>query len=214
MNFLPIDLEKYVEDHSQSEPVLLQQLSHETWQKIIQPRMLSGHIQGRFLSILSKLIRPIRILEIGTYTGYSALCLAEGLPENGTLLTIDINDELQWIQDKYFGLSPMGKKIHRQFGDAMKIIPTLDMNFDLVFIDADKENYLNYYEMLVSKLPPGACILIDNVLWSGKVLTEPAPNDIETKVIKELNQKITNDDRVENVLLPLRDGVMVLRVKH
>jgi caffeoyl-CoA O-methyltransferase len=211
MDFLPEEIEAYVEAHTQSEPELLAQLNNETWQKIVAPRMLSGHLQGRVLSMLSKMIRPKRILEIGTYTGYSALCLAEGLAEDGLLITIDINDELQWIQDKYFLLSPVGKKIERHFGDALELIPQLKEEFDIVFIDADKENYIRYYELLIERMKSGSYIFIDNVLWSGKVTEPTAPNDIETKVMKELNELVTNDERVENVLFPVRDGLMVLR---
>ena len=211
MDFLPEEIEAYVEAHTQSESDLLAQLNNETWQKIVAPRMLSGHLQGRVLSMLSKMIRPKCILEIGTYTGYSALCLAEGLADDGLLVTIDINDELQWIQDKYFLLSPVGKKIERHFGDALELIPQLKEEFDIVFIDADKENYIRYYDLLIERMKSGSYIFIDNVLWSGKVTEPTAPNDIETKVMKELNERVTNDERVENVLFPVRDGLMVLR---
>ena len=212
MNFLPEQIERYVEAHTGSEPELLQQLTRETWQKVINPRMLSGHLQGRVLKMFVQMMRPKNILEIGTYTGYSALCMAEGLADDGRLITIDINDELQWIQDKYFSLSPHGQKIERHFGDARELIPSFSGDFDLVFMDADKENYLHYYELLLSRLKPGAVILIDNVLWSGKVLHEPHPNDKETRVMKELNKLVTEDTRVENVLLPIRDGLMAVRV--
>ncbi len=210
MNFLPEDIERYVELHTTEEPELLQQLARETWQKVINPRMLSGHLQGRVLKMIVQMMRAKTILEIGTYTGYSALCIAEGLPENGRLITIDINDELQWIQDKYFTRSPHGHKIERHFGDARELIPLLTLDFDLVFMDADKENYLHYYDLLMVRLKPGAVILIDNVLWSGKVLHEPHPNDKETQVMKELNRRVTEDPRVDNVLLPLRDGLMAI----
>jgi len=212
MNFLPEEIERYAESHTRQEPELLQQLSRETWQKVINPRMLSGHLQGRVLKMLVQMMRAKTILEIGTYTGYSALCMAEGLPEDGRLITIDINDELQWIQDKYFTLSPHGRKIERHFGDARELIPMLPLDFDLVFMDADKENYLHYYELLLTRLRPGAVILIDNVLWSGKVLHEPHPNDKETQVMKALNKRVTEDPRVENVLLPVRDGLMAVRI--
>jgi predicted O-methyltransferase YrrM len=162
--------------------------------------------------MLVQMMRAKTILEIGTYTGYSALCMAEGLPEDGRLITLDINDELQWIQDKYFTQSPHGHKIERHFGDAREMIPLLPLDFDLVFMDADKENYLHYYDLLMTRLKPGAVILIDNVLWSGKVLHEPHPNDKETQVMKELNRRITEDPRVENVLLPVRDGLMAVRI--
>jgi caffeoyl-CoA O-methyltransferase len=214
MNFLPEQIERYVEDHTQAEPELLQQLARETWQKVINPRMLSGHLQGRVLKMLVQMMRAKTILEIGTYTGYSALCMAEGLPEDGRLITLDINDELQWIQDKFFTKSPHGHKIERHFGDARELIPLLPLDFDLVFMDADKENYLHYYDLLMTRLKPGAVILIDNVLWSGKVLHEPHPNDKETQVMKELNRRITEDPRVENVLLPVRDGLMAVMITN
>jgi predicted O-methyltransferase YrrM len=212
MNFLPEEIERYVENHTQAEPVLLQQLARETWQKVINPRMLSGHLQGRVLKMLVQMMHAKTILEIGTYTGYSALCMAEGLPSDGRLITIEVNDELQWIQDKYFSISPDGHKIERRFGPALELIRSLTLDFDLVFMDADKENYLHYYDLLMTRLKPGAVILIDNVLWSGKVLHEPHPNDIETQVMKELNRRITEDPRVENVLLPVRDGLMAVRI--
>ncbi|MDZ4823351.1 MAG: class I SAM-dependent methyltransferase [Flavobacteriales bacterium] len=213
MNFLPEEIEAYANAHTEKEPELLQHLSTETWQKVLMPRMLSGHLQGRMLSMISNMIGPKRILEIGTYTGYSALCLAEGLTNDGKLITIDINDELQWIQDKYFSQSNHGKKIERHFGNAKDIIPNLKEDFDLVFMDADKENYVNYYNMMMPHLKRGAVILVDNVLWSGKVLNEPDPSDIETIALRELNEKVQRDDRVQNVLLPIRDGLMMLRVK-
>lgn len=213
MNFLPEEIEKYADTHTGHEPELLYQLHRETWQKIVNPRMLSGHIQGRMLSMFSKMIKPKRILEIGTYTGYSALCLAEGLAENGELITIDINDELIPIQKKYFSLSPVGHKIKTMCGDAEQILPTLDCNFDLVFMDADKSKYLIYYEYLMTHLPSGAVILIDNVLWSGKVLSIASPDDADTLVLQKLNDIVTHDERVDNVLLPVRDGLMVVRKK-
>ena len=213
MNFISPELSQYIDDHSEREPELLKKLSRETWQKVVQPRMLSGHVQGRFLSLISHLMAPKRILEIGTYTGYSALCLCEGLAAGGELVTIDINDELQWIQDKYFQASDHHGKIKRIFGNALEVLPSLDLAFDLVFIDADKENYIRYYELLIEALPPGACILVDNVLWSGKVMEPILPGDEETRVIGELNDLVTSDSRVHNVLLPLRDGVMMIRKK-
>lgn len=211
MNFLPEKIETYVEQHTEEEPELLKQLTRETWQKVNNPRMLSGHVQGRFLSMISHLIRPKRVLEIGTYTGYSALCLAEGLAANGEIVTIDINDELRWIQDKYFTLSSSGKSIVRHFGDALELIPAMETNYDLVFIDADKENYLNYYNLLIERLPAGAVILIDNMLWSGKVVAKAEIHDEETKILQQLSAFIQSDDRVQNVLLPLRDGLMMVR---
>jgi caffeoyl-CoA O-methyltransferase len=213
MNFLPEAIENYAQDHSQPEPDVLKALTHETWQKVLMPRMLSGHLQGRFLSMVSHLMSPSTILEIGTYTGYSAICLAEGLAAGGKLITIDINDELNWIRDKYVGLAGMAHCIESISGNALEIIPDLPGPFDLVFIDADKENYLNYFNLVLPKMKTGGLILADNVLWSGKVLNEPAPSDIETRVLKEFNEAVVSDQRVQPVLLPLRDGLMCLRVR-
>ncbi len=212
MHFFSQELEDYIERHSQNEPKLLAALNKETYQKILLPRMLSGHFQGRVLSMLSKLIRPKSILEIGTYTGYSALCLCEGMQENGILHTIDIKEELVDFQRKYFDKSPWGKQIVQHLGEAVDIIPTLDITFDLVFIDADKENYLNYFELIVPKMNKGGIILSDNVLWSGKVLEPLQPNDISTKILLEYNQVLKNDSRVETVLLPIRDGLTLSRI--
>ena len=212
MHFISQELEDYIEQHSEKEPLLLAALNKETYQKILLPRMLSGHFQGRVLSMLAKLIRPIHILEIGTYTGYSALCLCEGMQENGTLHTIDIKEELVDFQRKHFDKSPWGAQIFQYLGEAVDIIPTLDLKFDLVFIDADKENYLNYFELIVPKMNKGGIILSDNVLWSGKVLEPLNPKDLSTKVLLEYNQLLANDSRVETVLLPIRDGLTVSRV--
>ena len=212
MHFISQDLEDYIEQHSQKEPALLAALNKETYQKILLPRMLSGHFQGRVLSMLSKLIRPVNILEIGTYTGYSALCLCEGMQENGSLHTIDIKEELVDFQRKHFDKSPWGNQIFQHLGEAIHIIPSLDLKFDLVFIDADKENYLNYFELILPKMNKGGIILSDNVLWSGKVLEPLQPNDLSTKIIMEYNDLLKNDPRVETVLLPIRDGLTVSRV--
>ena len=212
MHFLSQDLEDYIEQHSQNEPELLAQLNRETYQKVLQPRMLSGHFQGRVLSMLSKLIRPTSILEIGTYTGYSALCLCEGMQEKGVLHTIDIKEELVDFQRKYFDKSVWGKQIHQHLGEALDIIPTLDSKFDLVFIDADKENYIHYFHLIVPMMNQGGIILSDNVLWSGKVLEDVKKNDLTTKILLEYNQLLKNDPRVETVLLPIRDGLTVSRV--
>ncbi|MBP6585785.1 MAG: O-methyltransferase [Flavobacterium sp.] len=212
MHFISQELEDYIENHSQKEPELLAALNKETYQKILLPRMLSGHFQGRVLSMLSKLIRPKNILEIGTYTGYSALCLCEGMQENGILHTIDIKEELVDFQRKYFDKSPWGNQIIQHLGEAVDIIPTLDVQFDLVFIDADKENYLNYFELIVPKMNKGGIILSDNVLWSGKVLEPLQPNDSSTKILLEYNELLKNDSRIETVLLPIRDGLTVSRV--
>ena len=212
MHFISQELEDYIENHSQKEPELLAALNKETYQKILLPRMLSGHFQGRVLSMLSKLIRPKNILEIGTYTGYSALCLCEGMQENGILHTIDIKEELVDFQRKYFDKSPWGNQIIQHLGEAVDIIPTLDVRFDLVFIDADKENYLNYFELIVPKMNKGGIILSDNVLWSGKVLEPLQPNDSSTKILLEYNELLKNDSRIETVLLPIRDGLTVSRI--
>ena len=212
MHFISPELELYVERHSEDEPALLAALHRETFQKIMQPRMLSGHFQGRVLSMLSKLIRPLNILEIGTYTGYATLCLAEGMQDNGSIDTIDINEELEDIQKKYFDLSDWKDQITQHLGDALEIIPNLNKKYDLVFIDADKDNYLNYWEMILPIMNKGGIILSDNVLWSGKVLEEPNPKDLSTNVLLEYNKKLKEDSRVETVLLPIRDGLTVSRV--
>lgn len=212
MDFLPKGIETYATQHSQEEPVLLQQLNKETWQKVLAPRMLSGHLQGRVLSMLSKLISPKIILEIGTYTGYSALCLAEGLPKNGVLHTIDVNEELYALQRKYFDLSGKGKNITQYVGNALDIIPTMDFEFDLVFIDADKCNYPNYLEILIPKLKSGAVILSDNVLWSGKVIEPVKEDDTDTKALLAYNKKINEHPKLETVMLPIRDGLTITRV--
>ncbi len=212
MNFLPEDIDSYVVTHSQNEPELLQELNRETYQKILQPRMLSGHFQGRVLSMISKLLNPKNILEIGTYTGYSALCLAEGIQSSGEIHTIDINEELFDFQRKYFDKSGFGNQIIQHTGNALDIIPKLDKNFDLVFIDADKENYVNYFHAIIDNMNPGGIILSDNVLWSGKVLdTEFKKEDTSTPALIEYNKLLKEDDRVETVMLPIRDGLTISR---
>lgn len=212
MHFLSDDLENYIAQHSQAEPELLAALNRETHLKMMQPRMLSGHFQGRVLSMLSKIIRPNQILEIGTYTGYATLCLAEGLAPNGQLHTIELNDELSIIQQKYFNLSPYKNQIKPYYGNAREIIPTLTQTFDLVFIDADKESYTTYFDLILPKMNKGGIILSDNVLWSGKVVEPVKANDKSTQAIIAYNQKINEDPRVETVLLPIRDGLTVTRV--
>ena len=209
MHFIPEKLDDYVVRHSEDEPALLKALTRETYQKILQPRMLSGHYQGRVLSVLSKLIRPKAILELGTFTGYSALCLAEGLDKNGVLHTIDINEELVAFQRTYFDKSGYGSQIIQHLGAALDIIPTLDTSFDLVFMDADKSNYINYFHQIIDKLNPGGVILSDNVLWSGKVIEAVDPSDISTKIVLEYNTLLKEDPRLETVLLPIRDGLTV-----
>ena len=214
MNFLPTELDNYVVAHSQEEPQLLKELNRETNQKILQPRMLSGHFQGRVLSIISKLVQPKSILEIGTYTGYSALCLAEGLDKDGTLHTIDNNEELHDFQRKYFDRSPFGTQIKQYTGNALDIIPEIDTKFDLVFIDADKENYSNYFHVIIDKLNKGGIILSDNVLWSGKVLnTTFKKEDSATPALIAYNKLLKEDPRIETVLLPIRDGLTISRKK-
>ena len=213
MEFIAAELDDYVCRQSSDEPAILQELNRETHLKVLQPRMLSGHFQGRLLSMISKLVHPERILEIGTYTGYSALCFAEGLAENGRLITIDVNEELEPMVRRYFDKSAYKEQIDYRIGDAMQLIPQLGENFDLVFIDADKQNYLNYYKLIFDKVKPGGLILTDNVLWSGKVVQEVKPNDKETKIILEFNEFVKNDPRAETILLPVRDGIMLTRTK-
>ena len=213
MHFLPDKIDSYAINHSQQEPILLQELSKETWQKVLNPRMLSGPFQGRVLSMVAKLINPKTILEIGTYTGYSALCLAEGLQKNGTLHTIDKNEELEDLQKRYFKKSNHHTQIKQYIGNALDIIPKIDLKFDLVFIDADKSNYLNYYNLIIDKMNKGGVILSDNVLWSGKVVEDLNPKDIDTKVLLEYNKLLNSDERLETVLLPIRDGLTISRVK-
>lgn len=213
MSFISEDLDNYITDHSEDEPQLLQELSRETHQKILLPRMLSGHYQGRLLSVISKMINPKYILEIGTYTGYSALCLAEGLQKDGELHTIDINEELVDFQRKYFDKSDYGKQIHQHLGNALDIIPQFKMNFDLVFIDADKENYSHYFELVIDKLNPGGIILSDNVLWSGKVIETLKKDDKSTEALIIYNKLLKEDDRIETIILPIRDGLTLSRKK-
>ena len=209
MHFISDELDNYVVQHSEKEPKLLKALTRETYQKVLQPRMLSGHYQGRVLSLLSKLIRPKTILELGTFTGYSALCLAEGLQKDGVLHTIDHNEELATFQRRYFDLSPFGSQIYQHTGDAIDIIPKMDLGFDLVFIDADKENYINYFHQIIDKLNPGGVIISDNVLWSGKVIEPVLGSDISTITVLKYNRLLKNDKRLETVLLPIRDGLTV-----
>jgi caffeoyl-CoA O-methyltransferase len=213
MEFLPQDIADYAERHSAAESNLLQELNRETHLKVLSPRMLSGHLQGRVLSLISKLMNPSYILEIGTYTGYAALCMAEGLKPDGKLITIDRNEELKPILDKYLLKSNFSEQVDLKFGYAADIIPQLPNGIDLVFIDADKPNYSLYFDLVIDKMNPGGLILADNVLWSGKVTGEIKENDKSTKAIDAFNKKVHDDDRVENVLLPIRDGIMALRKK-
>jgi caffeoyl-CoA O-methyltransferase len=211
MDFISSDLANYIEQHTSKESELLHQLNRETHLKVLIPRMLSGHLQGRVLSMFSHMIKPKNILEIGTYTGYSAICLSEGLAVGGVIDTVDINEELTPIITKYWEKAGIIDNVQLHLGNALDIIPTLKKAYDLVFIDADKENYSAYYDLVFNKMPVGGIILADNVLWSGNVLQEPNEMTESTKAIVDFNTKVQNDSRVENVLMPIRDGLMVLR---
>lgn len=211
MYFLPEKLDEYIVNHSEQEPELLQQLTKETYQKILQPIMLSGPYQGRVLSMISKLIKPKSVLELGTFTGYSTLCLAEGLAKDGIIHTIDINEELEDFQRKYFDKSGFSKQIIQHVGNALDIIPEVDEMFDLVFIDADKPNYSNYFHLIIDKLNSGGIILSDNVLWHGKVVEKLNPKDLSTKAMLDYNTLLKNDPRIETVVLPIRDGLTISR---
>ena len=213
MEFISQELDDYVIAHSSDEPALLTKLTRETGQKILQPRMLSGHYQGRVLSMISKLIAPKSVLEIGTFTGYSALCLLEGLANDGHLHTIEKNEELEDFARKYFNQSGRGKAIVQHIGDAQTIIPTLKTTFDLVFIDADKANYPTYLELILPKMNAGGIILSDNVLWSGKVIEPIQANDIDTKALIAYNKMLVDHTKLETILLPIRDGLTISRVK-
>ena len=205
------DIEKYIEDHSSSEDDLLAELNRETHLKALNPRMLSGHPQGKLLEIISKIISPQNILEIGTYTGYSGICLARGLKAGGELHTIEQNDEIIRFPKSYFKKAGLENSSTIHIGDALKIIPTLNIPFDLVFIDADKQQYLEYFELCIDKIPKGGIILVDNVLWDGKVLNNTINNDADTDSIIKFNDTIKKDTRVEVVILPIRDGISVIR---
>jgi caffeoyl-CoA O-methyltransferase len=207
MEILNVDLQRYAEQHTTPENDLLKKINRDTHANVLMPRMLSGHLQGRVLSMISHMIRPKNVLEVGTYTGYSALCLAEGLAQGGKVITIDINEELEPKVKSFF--EPFQDRIDYRVGNAVDIIPTLKETFDLAFIDADKSNYSTYYDLIIDKVRPGGFILADNVLWSGKVLDKTP--DVDTKAIISFNQKIHDDRRVENVLLPIRDGIMTIR---
>ena len=211
MHFFPENLEQYTIAHTKPANEILHELERETYARIYMPQMVAGHLQGRFLSMISKMVQPKNILEIGTFTGYSAICLSEGLQEGGTLFTIDVNAELETMVRKYFDKAGMSNKIKYLIGNAVELIPTLNVQFDIVFIDADKENYSRYYDLAFDKLRSGGVILADNVLWSGKVVEEN--QDEETKALVAFSDKIQNDDRVENILLTIRDGVMMVRKK-
>ncbi|MCC4214278.1 O-methyltransferase [Leeuwenhoekiella parthenopeia] len=211
MHFISEDLDDYAVAHSSPEPEILARLTRETYQKMVQPRMLSGHYQGRILSLISKLKAPKKILEIGTYTGYSALCLAEGLQQDGILHTIDVNEELTDFQRKYFDASGYGEQIKQHLGSALEVIPQLEGNFDLVFIDADKPNYPAYFDLIINRLNPGALLLSDNVLWSGKVVEPLDPKDSSTKALLDYNRMLAEEESLETVLLTIRDGLTLSR---
>lgn len=213
MEFIDPQLDAYVCAHTENEPKVLSDLNRKTHLSVLQPRMLSGHFQGRVLSMLSHMIQPECVLEIGTYTGYSALCFAEGLKEGGKVITIDVNEELEDLVRDFISKAEMEDCIDYRIGDATEIIPTINELFDIVFIDADKKNYCNYYNLVFDKVKPGGYIIADNVLWSGKVLEEYDSLDRETKIIMDYNAMVHSDDRVQEVLLPIRDGLMIARKK-
>ena len=210
MDFIDPLIEAYALEHTEKESDLLFNLNRQTHLKVLQPRMLSGHLQGRILSFLSSAIKPKNILEIGTYTGYSALCMAEGLSKNGKLVTIDKNIELETMVKKYINDSSYKNQIEFINANAIDVIPTLNLEWDLVFIDADKENYINYYDLVIDQVNKGGWIIADNVLWSGKVLEEPDKKDKETIILQKFNEKVNQDSRVRNVLFPVRDGMMLM----
>ena len=209
MDFLSQIINDYSISYTEKEPQLLAELNRETWANVMTPRMLSGHMQGRILSMISKMISPENIIEIGTYTGYSALCLAEGIKENGKLHTLDINEEYTSIAKRYFNKSDYHKNIQQHIGNALDIIPDLDTNFQLAFIDADKENYSSYFDLIIDKMDIGGYIIADNVLWSGKVTKKQ--RDEETESLHQYNKKVLSDKRVETLLIPVRDGLMISR---
>nr|WP_319572019.1 O-methyltransferase [uncultured Draconibacterium sp.] len=206
-------LHQYILDHIDEEDPVLTELDRETNLKVLGARMISGHLQGQVLTMLTKMIRPKSILELGTFTGYSAICLAKGLPENGKLITVEVDDELESLAAKYFEKAGVAHLIEQKIGAATELIPSLDQSFDLVFIDADKREYVEYYQLLIEKMQAGAYLIADNTLWSGKVLDKPRHDDRQTIGILEFNKLVKNDDRVEKVILPLRDGMTVIRKK-
>lgn len=211
MTLLPEEIDQYIHQHCTEQGQLLDDLERETWLKVVLPRMISSHVQGRVLSLLSHLLQPKKILEIGTFTGFSALCFAEGLAEGGSIDTLEINEELNWIQDKYWKKAGVENKINRINGPAMDNLSQLDGPYDLIFIDADKEGLVSYYEKCLPKLRKGGLLMVDNVLWSGKVAEPLKKNDKDTKAILALNKHIQDDPRVKNVLLGIRDGIMTAR---
>lgn len=212
MEFLPVPIQEYSERFTSPEPEPLKQLNHETWQKVLYPRMLSGHLQGRILSMFSHMVRPLRVLEVGTYTGYSAICFAEGLAPGGKVITIELNGELERMARQYFKESGQEANIELHIGDAREIIPGLTDTFDLVFLDADKESYTTYYQLVLPKMRSGGILLADNVLWSGRVIDENV-HDKETEGLREFVNFVSHDATVEHMLLPVRDGIMMVRKK-
>jgi caffeoyl-CoA O-methyltransferase len=212
MEILPHNLQTYLDEHCEPEPEALQNINRETYLKVLRPHMLSGHYQGRVLSFLSKMIQPKRILEVGTFTGYATICLAEGLTEDGLIHTIEVNRELEPMLNSHFNSTSVGKKIKQHFGEATAIIPDLDVdNWDLVFIDADKKNNYTYFQLVFDKVRSGGLIIIDNVLWKGKVYGKE--NDADTENIRKLNDLVSADSRVEKMILPVRDGLLIIRKK-
>jgi len=211
MEFISQELDDYVCSHSENEPSLLYDLNRQTHLEVLRPRMLSGHFQGRVLSMLSNMIRPLSVLEIGTYTGYSALCFAEGLQKGGRVITIDINEELEDLVNEYISKSDYKDQVECVIGDALEVIPSLNDEFDIVFIDADKQNYSAYYDLVFDKVKIGGYIIADNVLWSGKVTEKYEETDRDTQLLMDFNMKVQNDVRVQNVLFPIRDGLMIAR---
>lgn len=209
IEFLDAAIQNYIKEHTSPEPEILLKLNRETYANVLMPRMLSGHIQGRLLAMFSKMIKPKNILEIGTYTGYSAICMAEGLQSGGKLTTIDINEELEDMVRQFFAIAGVEDKINQIIGNALEVIPVLDEKYDLVFIDADKANYLNYFNLVIDKVNSGGFVIADNVLWSGKVVHKK--EDKDTQVILNFNKAIQDDQRVENVMIPVRDGLMIVR---
>lgn len=212
MDFIPKEIAEYAERFTRPEGALLAELDRDTWGNVLYPRMLSGHLQGQVLRMFVGMVRPSTVLEVGTYTGYSALCMAEAMPAGGMLHTIDVNPELEDMVRSYIGRSGMQQRITFHVGDAREVIPAISGTFDLVFIDADKENYAQYFDLVIGRMRPGGVIIADNVLWSGKVTGDPEKMDAETRGLHAFNQKVHADPRVENVLLPVRDGLMVCRV--
>ena len=211
MDFIPEEINQFSEEHTTEESALIYDLNRQTHIQIMIPRMLSGHLQGKILSLFSHMIKPKNVLEIGTYTGYSALCMAEGMQKEGVLVTIDKNEEIAEFTQSYFDKSDFVNQIDYQLGNAIELIPELDLEFDLIFIDADKSNYSNYFDLVIDKTAKGGFIIADNVLWSGKVVEPVKPNDKDTKAMIDYCAKIHNDPRVENVLMPVRDGLLIAR---